>query len=91
MSENRSGGCGILGFLVVVALLVVAMFAGDWMYLVQTDSQTQIIIDKDKVKSDTQKAVEKGKEMVDKAAKGVEQAADETDDALTTPDDKQPD
>ena len=91
MSENRSGGCGILGFLVVVALLVVAMFAGDWMYLVQTDSQTQIIIDKDKVKSDTQKAVDTGKEMVDKAAKGVEQAADETDDALTTPDDKQPD
>ena len=87
MSDERSSGCGIIGFLAIIALLIVGMFAAGWLYLVQTPSQTQIIIDKDKVKSDTNMAVEKGRELVDQATKNLENAAEE---ATEEPGDDEP-
>jgi hypothetical protein len=85
MSDRRSGCGGIVGFLAVAALIVVGMFAAGWVYLQQTDTQTQIIIDKAKVQSDTSKAVEKGKQMVDQAAEGIEDATQEPEDAVDEP------
>ena len=37
----------------LMGIMIAAMFAGRWLYIEQTPSQTQIIIDKDKVKTDT--------------------------------------
>ena len=56
------------------------MFAAGWLYLVQTPTETQIIIDKEKVKTDTGRAVEAGKEMVEGAKEKLEDRSAESGD-----------
>jgi len=79
MSEERSSGCGgIVAFLLLVALIIGGMFAAGWLYLVQTPTETQIIIDKEKVKTDTGRAVEAGKEMVEGATERLDDGEGES-------------
>ena len=85
MREQRSSGCGIVGFLAIIAVIIVGMFAGGWMYLQQTETETHIVIDKDKVKSDTSKAVESGKNIIDSAAQGIENATQEPEKEVEVP------
>ena len=85
MSEERSSGCGIIGFLLIVVLLIGGMFAAGWLFIQQTPTQTQIIIDKEKVKTDTNMAVEKGRELVDQAKQNLESATEEPSDEESLP------
>jgi hypothetical protein len=82
MSESRSGCGGVVGFLAVIALIVVGLFAAGWVYIQQSDTETNIVIDKEKVKTDTSNALEKGKQMAGQAADGIEDATQEPEDEV---------
>jgi hypothetical protein len=66
---------------ILVVLAVVLMFLGGWLYFRDTGDTSEIILDKQKVREDTEQAVEKGKELMESAAEGMQdlgQRAEET-------------
>lgn len=58
--------------LVVIAVVVVAMFALGWVSFHRTDTEATIKIDTREIKEDTGKAIEKGKELIDEAQEAID-------------------
>ena len=53
---------------ILAVLAIVLMFFGGWLYFRDTGDTSEIILDKQEVKEDTEKAVEGTKETLEKAA-----------------------
>ena len=53
----------------LILLVILALVAGGlgWFYVRDTDEKLEIIIDKEKVTTDTEEAIERGREWIDKA------------------------
>jgi len=69
---------------ILIAVLAVAlMFFGGWLYFEDSGDKSEIILDKQEVKQDTQKALDTGKEVVQDAAEGLKQLGERVDDAVT--------
>lgn len=76
----------------VIAILIIAavalMFLGGWLYFRDSDSTSEVILDKEEVQQDTRKAMETGERVLEKAAGGLKELGDQAEDALS--DDKTP-
>jgi hypothetical protein len=73
-------------WIVVLAILAAVAFALGWWYVRDTGQSTEIIIDKEEVKGDTEEAVEQGKELLQDTREGIEElASEETSQALQEP------
>lgn len=68
----------------LIAVVAVAlMFFGGWLYFEDSGDKSEIILDKQEVKQDTQKALDTGKEVIKDAAEGLKQLGERVDDAVT--------
>ncbi len=62
-------------WIILLAILVLGAIGLGWLYVRTTDDQLEIILDKEKVTTDTEKAIERGREW-------IEEADDEADKAV---------
>ena len=53
--------------LIIIAVIAALMFAGGWLVFYNSGEHSGVILDREKVKQDTQSAIEEGKELVEKA------------------------
>ena len=58
------------------------MFLGGWLYFRDSGNTSEIILDKEKVHQDTERAVESGEKVLEKAAGGLKKLGEKTEDAL---------
>ncbi len=71
---------------VVVLLVIVAialMFLGGWLYYRDSGSTSEIILDREKVQQDTEKAVESSEQVLEKTAEGLKTIGEKTKDAFS--------
>jgi hypothetical protein len=65
------GGIGLFLALIVIVVVVALVVSGS-LYLRQTDSTTEIILDKNKIEQGVDRATEKGKEVLHKAGEELQ-------------------
>lgn len=66
-------------WIILLALLALVAVGLGWLYVRDTDERLEIIIDKKEVRTDTEEAIERGREWLDA---GDEEAKDETDESV---------
>lgn len=68
----------------LVAVLAIAlMFLGGWLHFKDSGNTSEIILDKQEVKQDTQEALDTGKEVIQDAAEGLKKLGERAGDAVT--------
>lgn len=82
-APSGGGGLGLFLALIVIVVVIALVVSGS-LYLRQTDSTTEIILDKNKIEQGVDRATEKGKEVLHKAGEelqdlGSEKPADTSD------------
>ena len=77
----------ILGLILIAAVL---MFLGGWLYFRDTGKTSEVILDKQEMRQDTEKAVEKGKELLKKAAEETQTLGKKAEEALSDDHPQQP-
>lgn len=68
---------------ILVVLAIVLMFLRGWLSFRDTGDTSEIILDKQEVKEDTEHAVERAKEMIEKAANEVQELGKQAADTLS--------
>ncbi|MFO7907963.1 MAG: hypothetical protein ACQESR_10055 [Planctomycetota bacterium] len=68
---------------ILAVLAIVLMFFGGWLYFRDTGDTSEIILDKQEVKEDTEDAAEGTTEMMEKAANEMQEWGEQTEDPLS--------
>lgn len=71
-----------IAFLLVIAAVVVAGLLFGWVYVRDNDNSTEIIIDKQEVKQDTDEAAEATREFADEAGRKLNRLGDKVEKSL---------
>jgi hypothetical protein len=63
--------------ILLLAVVAIVLFAIGWLYVRDTGETTEIILDKEEVKSDTETVVEEGRELIEETGGQVEELTDQ--------------
>ncbi len=71
------------GIAIVAVVALVLMFLGGWLYFSNTDSTSEVILDKEEVRQDTEQAVEQGEQVMEETAEQMQELGEGAERALS--------